>query len=212
MCITGSHVDETHGSGGGRQSSSRPCWTHRHTQDTHTQQSTVTTTTTTTKSRGGQQRPSSSLSSLSWLRQERNKKGEIQAKPRNVAWLVGRSHRSPPLRQHKQQHLFVLGISGWPKKSTAHQIKQGVYPEAQPAHTHTQTRADWRATLRTRAINPTVVRASRGAMESNTTTTSNNIHLPENVDNAQLRASVGQLKRTVESQADNVNSLRKTVY
>ena len=144
VCITRSHADDTHGSGGGRRPSSHPRWTHRHTQDTQTQQSTVTTTTkatTTTKSRGGQQRPSSSSSS--WLRQERNKKGEIQAKPRNVAldlW-VGRIVHHHCDNTNNSACLFSESVAGQ-KKSTARQIKQGVYTEAQPARTYTQARAD----------------------------------------------------------------------
>ena len=90
VCITGSHADETHGRRCGRRSSSRPCRTHRHTQDKHTQQSTVTTTTSTTKSVGGLQRPSSS-SSLSWLRQERNQKQKFRQNRGTLLltrWLV----------------------------------------------------------------------------------------------------------------------------
>ena len=65
----------------------------------------------------------------------------------------------------------------------------------------------------TRAIDPTVVRASHYAIETNTSSSNNNnIHLPISADNAQLRASVAQLKRTVESQADNTKRLRKTVF
>ena len=60
----------------------------------------------------------------------------------------------------------------------------------------------------TRGIDPTVVSASHGTIETNT---SSNIHSPDNGDNAQLRASVAQLKRTVESQADIIKSLRETV-
>ena len=66
--------------------------------------------------------------------------------------------------------------------------------------------------LMTRAINPMVVRVSHGAIAMNTSSSSNKIHSPDNVDNAQLRVSVAQLKRTVESQADNTKRLRKTVY
>ena len=134
----------THGLGCGRRSSSHPRRTHRQHTHTHTQQSTVTTTTkatTTTKSGGGQQRPSSSSSS--WLRQERNKKGEIQAKPRNVALdsLVG------PIARHHRDNTndsacwLSESVAGQ-KKSTARQIKQGVCTEAQPARTYTQARAD----------------------------------------------------------------------
>ena len=81
---------------------------------------------------------------------------------------------------------------------------------------HTQTQAEYRATAMTRAIDPTVVRASHYAMEINTSSSSSssssNIHLLMSADNAQLRASVAQLKRTVESQADNTKRLRKTVF
>ena len=78
---------------------------------------------------------------------------------------------------------------------------------------HTQTQAEYRATAMTRDIDPTVVRASHGAIEINTSSSSSsNIHLLMSADNAQLRASVAQLKRTVESQADNTKRLRKTVF
>ena len=107
--------------------------------------------------------------------------------------------------------MVVNGISGWPKKSTARRIKQGVYGRTADTNAYTNT-SRLRATAMTRGVDPTVVRASHGAIETNTSSSSNNIHLPVSADNDQLRASVGQLKRTVESQADNVNSLRKTVY
>ena len=144
VCITGSHADDTHGSGGGRQSSSRPCWTHRHTQDTQTQQSTVTTTTmatTTTKSRGGQQRPSSS-SSLSWLRKERNKKGEKFRQNRGTLLdlLVG-------LILHSRSDNTNDSTGGernqWLAKKRARPVESSKEcTEELPARTHTQARAD----------------------------------------------------------------------